>query len=348
MKHDDQAPRVTDYLWDRSGAIDGEVERLEMLLAPYRMEERPLEIRTRAAEPEKAQIWRFAFAMAACAVTALALLLYDTYNNPPSNGWQFVAEDGQAHGRELRSGLLRVGESIQTTTGERVTIRVASIGEVELRDQSQVKLVENREGRQRLAMEFGTLHARIYAPPAVFVVDTPAARAIDLGCEYTLNVDRTGAGHLSVDLGWVQLEYSGEQSLVPRGMVAEIAPGGLITPAYHPDATTSFKKALIVWSTDDQLTSQQRSDLLRQVLNEARHQDSLTIVNLFRRANSDNERAMIFDRLNQLVPAPAGINRDDVIADKHNALNPWWPAVYDALHLVPFQKTGPLKLNWYP
>ena len=350
MKHDEQAPQVSDYLWDRSGAIDAEVERLELVLAAYRMEERPLRAAAREAEPVSARIWRFGFAMATCASIVLALLLYDSYNSTRLDGWQFIAEQGhpEVQGREVRSGVLRVGESMQTTPGERVRIQVASIGEVELRDQSQVKLVESREGRQRLAMDFGTMHARIYAPPAVFVVDTPAARAVDLGCEYTLRVDRSGAGHLSVDLGWVQLEYSDEESLVPRGMVAEIAPGGLITPAYYPDATEGFRTALISWSLDASLNPQKRAERLEQVLRDARLQDSLTLVNLFRRANSESERVMIFDRLNQLVPAPAGVERDDVIADRRNAVASWWPAIYEAMHLVPFQKKGPLKLGWYP
>lgn len=350
MKHDEQAPHVSDYLWDRSGPIDPEVERLELLLAPYRMQERPLRVREREIEATSARIWRFGFAMAACAVVVLALFLYDAYNSSPHGGWQFVAEHGAAdvQGRQVKTGVLRVGESMETTAGERVRIRVASIGEVELRDQSEVKLVESREGRQRLAMNFGTMHARIYAPPAVFVVDTPGARAIDLGCEYTLNIDRTGAGRLSVDLGWVQLEYDGEQSLVPRGMVAEIAPGGRMTPPYDPDASPVFRKALIAWSTNDQLNAQQRADELKHVLSEARVQDSLTLVNLFKFAHAADERTQIFDRLNQLVPAPKGVNREDVVSDRHNAVEPWWPAVYDALHLVPFQKTGPLKLGWYP
>lgn len=350
MKHDDLAPQISEYLWDRSGAIDPEVERLEMLLAPYRIHERPLRATRHEQQTASTGIWRAGLAMAACTAIVLALLLYNNYNSTLHEGWQFVAEQGhtEVQGREVNSGVLRVGESMQTTSGERVRMRVGSIGEIELRDRSQVKLVESREGRQRLAMQFGTMHARIYAPPAVFVVDTPAARAIDLGCEYTLTVDRNGAGHLSVDLGWVQLEYSGEQSLVPSGMVAEIAPGGRLTPPYYPNTSPTFQKSLTVWSTDELLNPQQRSDLLRQVLKEARLQDSFTLVNLFRRATSENERAMIFDRLNEFVPAPATITRDDVVADRHNALDPWWPAVYDALHLVPFQKKTSLKLGWYP
>ena len=58
MKHDEQAPHVSDYLWDRSGPIDPEVERLELLLAPYRMQERPLRVREREIEATSARIWR--------------------------------------------------------------------------------------------------------------------------------------------------------------------------------------------------------------------------------------------------------------------------------------------------
>jgi len=350
MKEHEQAPQISEYLWDRSGAIDPEIERLELLLAPYRLEERPLRRPYREVESASVRIWRFGFAMAACATIVLALLLYDSYNNAPRAGWQFVAEAGhpEVQGQEVRAGVLRVGQSLETTAGERVRMQVATIGEVELRDHSQVKLVESREGRQRLAMQFGTMHARIYAPPAVFVVDTPAARAVDLGCEYTLTIDKDGSGHLSVDLGWVQLEYGVAESLVPRGMVADIAAGGAITPAYYPDATQAFRESLVPWSLGVTMNASERMQLLDRLLKEARLQDSLTLVNLFFRAQSSAERAHIFDRLNQLVPAPPEIKRDDVVAGNNSAVSPWWPEVYRALNVVPFQKKGPLKLNWYP
>ena len=348
--HDkNNAPQAPDYLWDRSGAIDPQIQRLETLLSSYRLNERPLRIP--AVEPQGLSVraWRLGFAFAACAVIVLVLFAYRAYNTART-GWQFVAEEGHpdVEGRSMKSGVLHVGQSLETTSGERVRIQVASIGEVEVRDQSQVKLVESREGRQRLAMHFGTMHARIYAPPAVFVVDTPAARAVDLGCEYTLNVDKSGNGHLSVDLGWVQLEYGSGESLVPRGMVAEIAAGGRITPAYYPDADQGFRESLVRWSLVEGMSAGERLQLLDTLLKEARLRDSLTLVNLFFRAQSPAERARIFDRLNQFVPAPPEVKREDVVAGIHSAVNPWWPAVYDALNLVPFQKKGPLNLNWYP
>ncbi len=343
------APREPDYLWDRSGPADPQVQRLESLLARYRMTERPLQMPATQLRGLSVRAWRFGFALAACAVIVLALFAYRAYNTAKT-GWQFVAEQGHpdVEGRSMKSGVLHVGQSLETTAGERVRIQVATIGEVEVRDQSHVKLLESREGRQRLAMEFGTMHARIYAPPAVFVVDTPAARAVDLGCEYTLTIDKSGSGHISVDLGWVQLQYSSDQSLVPSGMVAEIDAAGLITPAYYPDATPAFQKALVTWSLSNEVSEKQRAELLRTVLTEARLRDALTIVNLFRRANTADERARIFDRLNQLVPAPATVKREDVVSGVHNAVEPWWPEIYHALNLVPFVKNGPMRINAYP
>ena len=39
-----------------------------------------------------------------------------------------------------------------------------------------------------LRLAHGRLSARVTAPPRLFVVDTPAATAIDLGCAYDLAV----------------------------------------------------------------------------------------------------------------------------------------------------------------
>jgi len=343
------APQGPDYLWDRSGPSDPQIERLESLLASYRMTERPL--RAHLPEPQGLSLraWRIGFALAACAVIALVLFAYRSYNTARA-GWQFVAEQGHpdVEGRSMKSGVLHVGQSLETIAGERVRIQVASIGELEVRDQSQVRLLESREGRQRLAMRFGTMHARIYAPPAVFVVDTPTARAVDLGCEYTLTVNKDGSGHISVDLGWVQLQYSSVQSLVPSGMVAEIATDGRLTPPYYPDATPEFRKGLITWSLNDLLNEQQRSDMLNSTLKEARFRDALSVISMFRSARSSDERARIFERLDQLVPAPASVHRDEVINGMWNAVDPWWPEVYKALDVVPFVKNGPLKTNSFP
>jgi len=49
------------------------------------------------------------------------------------------------------------------------------------------------------------------------VVDTPSARAVDLGCQYTLNVDDRGDGLLKVTMGWVAFDTDGRESFIPAG-----------------------------------------------------------------------------------------------------------------------------------
>ena len=70
-------------------------------------------------------------------------------------------------------------------------------------------------GLKRVALDHGTIHAFIWAPPGQFVVDTPSARAVDLGCSYTLQVDASGAGLVRTALGWVGFQLNGRESFIP-------------------------------------------------------------------------------------------------------------------------------------
>ena len=74
---------------------------------------------------------------------------------------------------------------------------------IALEPNTRVQLVEARGREHRMSLERGTIHARIWAPPKLFFVKTPSATAVDLGCEYTLQVDDAGAGLVHVVLGWV-------------------------------------------------------------------------------------------------------------------------------------------------
>src|ERR1051326_5027313 len=144
-RHSD-APLGPDYLWDRSGPADPEILRLETLLSSYRMAEGPLRVPQPEIRGLSVRAWPLGFAFAACAVIVLVLFAYRSFNTART-GWQFVAEQGHpdVEGRSMRSGVLHVGQSLETTSGELVRMQVASIGEVEIGDQSQVQLVESRE-----------------------------------------------------------------------------------------------------------------------------------------------------------------------------------------------------------
>ncbi len=69
------------------------------------------------------------------------------------------------------------------------------------------------------------MHALIWAPPGQFIVDTPSAVAVDLGCRYSLEVHDDGSGVLRVEAGWVGFEHRGVRSLVPAKAVAATRTG---------------------------------------------------------------------------------------------------------------------------
>src|SRR5204863_5594651 len=114
-------------------------------------------------------------------------------------------------------GKIAVGEWLETNSTSRAEITVGEIGHVEVAPNSRIQLVEASENEHRLQLAVGAMHAKIYAPPRIFFVQTPTAEAIDLGCEYTLDVDEAGTSILRVQSGWVAFVCNGRESLVPEG-----------------------------------------------------------------------------------------------------------------------------------
>jgi len=200
-----------------------------------------------------------------------------------------------------RSGwrILRTGETISAAT----RIHRIGIGDVDIDANTVVRL----DGGTRLTLERGTIHAKTISPPGVFVVNTPHASAVDLGCEYVLTIAPEGGGLLRVMAGWVELNNLA-QSLVPAGATATIAADGRLGPPVFNDASAEFKTAIAIGN-------------LSLALSVARKRDAFTLINLFRNAN-DQERQQLFDRLNALVPAPAGVTPHSIEA--------WWPVVMKA------------------
>src|SRR5207244_1301597 len=135
------------------------------------------------------------------------------------------------------NGRLAVGQWLETDNTSRAQIKVGSIGQVEIDPNTRVRLVETKPTEHRLELEHGKMSARIWAPPRLFFVDTPAGVAADLGCAYTLEVDDQGGSLLRVTTGWVALQLKDRESMVPAGAACQTRRGvGPGTP-YFEDAS---------------------------------------------------------------------------------------------------------------
>ena len=235
---------------------------------------------------------------------------------PPSGAsWEVEAIAGTA------PNSIAVGELLETDARSRARIAVADIGTVELAPNSRVRLEETSKAEHRLALEKGMLHAKILAPPRLFIVDTPSGKAVDLGCEYTLEVDKDGNSILHVTGGWVALERGGRESMVPAGMMCMTKKGGGLGTPFSADATESFRKALENFDFS--------GGSVQPVVREAAFYDMFTLWHLLSRVRKD-ERGTVYDALAKLVPPPAKVTREGITSLDKKMLDSWKAEVENA------------------
>ena len=305
---------MSEYLWDRSGAPDSEVENLERLLEPLR-QQRELRL------PPARQI-PYAAIAASILIGILAWRLLPSAASRPTS-WTISEVYGNVragHEAARTSALLYTGEDLRTGDLSRVALEAEDFGRVDVRAGSEVRVVESGAGRQRMELRRGAIHALIWAPPRKFVVDTPSARAIDLGCQYDLSVDANGNGLLTVETGWVAFEHRGLESFIPAGASCRtVRARGPGTP-FYTDATPEFRQSLEQYEASGDLAS------LNRVLKNARAKDALTLWHLVSRV-PPSERAKVFDRFAQFVRVPHDVNRDRALALDRGALDRCWTAL---------------------
>jgi hypothetical protein len=239
------------------------------------------------------------------------------------------------------TGRLHVGDWLVTDATSKARMEVAEVGEVEVEPNTRLRLVRAGGGEHRLALARGTIHARIWAAPGLFYVNTPSSVAVDLGCAYTLNVDEDGAGLVRVTLGWVGFEFNGREAFIPEGAVCATRPGvGPGTPRYE-DAPEGYAEALAVLDFAPD-TDRRRGESLDLVLTRARRRDALTLWHLLARGDA-SARGRVYDRMAAVAPPPPGVTREAVLAGDRAALDRWW----NSLGLEDTTWWRLLKRNWY-
>lgn len=234
-------------------------------------------------------------------------------------GWNVdILGEGKANDGLPDTSKLGVGETLETNELSRAVVEVADIGRVEMEPNSRLRLIETRSSRHRIALDRGKMKAKIFAPPRIFVVETPTATAVDLGCEYTLEVDGDGNTRLHVTGGFVSLERAGRATIVPSGAVALTRKGKDVGTPFADDASEAFVEAL---SRVDFTDYSDKS--LRDVLTTARVKDSISLWHLLSRVRA-KERGEVFDALSERVKPPRNVTRAGVLTLEKAMLDDWW------------------------
>lgn len=263
--------------------------------------------------------WAYWVPLAAAAGVVGILLL-----RPRADTWavQRVAGAPRVGDQPLSaSGVIRVGQWLQTDDSSRAAIAVGSIGQVDVQPGTRVRLVRAVATDNHLALAYGAIHARVDAPPRLFFVDTPAGTAIDLGCEYDLETDSSGTGLLHVTGGFVQFAWGGVSTIVPLNAYAATRPGLPPGVPYVADAPRALRQALDAFAFGSG-----GADAVRRALAAARSEDALSVWHLLPRV-AESQRGAVYDRLAALVPPPAGVTRSAAIALDAATLDRYWTLI---------------------
>jgi FecR protein len=326
------------YLWDASGAPDPEIQRLESVLAELRQADRALVLPAgMPVAPRKfrtALVQMFAFprlATAAAILFALGVTLFFVRpKSRPETGptWDVANLQGapqigtKAIAANQAPAKLHVGQTIITNSDSRASLSQFDLGEIRIDPNSRVRLVQTDPNRKRIQLDVGTIHAAIWAPPGTFVVDTPSAVAIDLGCAYTLQVAPDGSGTLRTTLGWVGFHLNGRDSFIPAGAMCSTRPKLGPGIPYFENASSAFREAIPQFDSSPE-NSPTRIAALTKILSEARKQDALSLWHLLSRTTG-SERAQVYARFAALVPPPKGVTLDGILNLDQSMLDLWW------------------------
>lgn len=304
------------YLWDGQGEPDPEIQKLERALSNLRYQPRALhQVYDLPADPVKArQHLRVAAGIAASLLIGSMIGWYTHYKSKPADSaWRISWNGSQA-----RSA--RAGQTIDTGPHSVAQLDSEFVGEVRVDADSRLQIMQAAQEVQRLALLRGTIHAFIWSPPGQFVVDTPSAKTVDLGCRYTLHVAPDGSGILQVETGWVAFQWKNRESFIPQGAECVTRPSqGPGTPHYE-DAPAALTTALAQFDETHSLLA------LRTVLLSARSRDALTIWHLLIRTQGTT-RLLIFNRFRELVALPSSVTQEGILHGDPVAIDSSWNAL---------------------
>jgi hypothetical protein len=322
-----------DYLWNRSGAADAEIEHLESVLKPYALRTHDLDwslvsvdsstFATRTTSAIKRGLY-LTGAFAAILMVVGGVLIRSRFDWTPGSPWKVSTLAGrpQITGTGASRNTLAVGQSLITDTVSRARIRVAHLGIIEIEPNSEIRLVSTGSKHHRVTLQHGTISAHMWAPPFSFEVGTPSADLFDLGCAFVLHAEPSGAGWVRVTSGWVQFEAPGRKILIPAGAESLTRPNvGPGTP-YYLDSDPLFRAAIMNF---DAAANEEGQKLLalQTILQNARTRDAFTLFTVLTELPR-SQREPVLQRLEEFVPLPGGYTANEVLDLHADATDAYW------------------------
>lgn len=304
----------SDYLWDRSGQPDPEIQRLENLLSGFAHD---------GLRAEK--LPRRRILLAGAILLCAGLTGYGVWH---------LGQGAPATDVKLRvvgeDRLLAESEWFDATNVSRELRLERSdtwLGGFTLDPGSRLQARQIRDDVAQLYLDKGRMEAFVTldAHPRFVQTRTPATNCVDLGCQYTLTVDEAGDSVVVVTLGRVAFEDNGREVYVPQGATCRASKArGAGTPRYQ-DAPQPLVQALDAMDAAHDKSPDERLRLCNKVLGAVPLEDPRHCLSIFHFLQDRDRKVAAAARewlAIHLVPRSMQNDRDEM--KQYLEDNYWW------------------------
>jgi hypothetical protein len=301
---------VNEYLWNKSGAPDPEVRKLEELLGRYRLEPERLP-GDPAPRRARGRLFSLRAFVAIAAGLLVAALIFWAVTGFRTTGYRVIGVEGR--------DLVREGEGVSTGSQRGARLEIGWLGHVDIEPNSHVAVEDCGRDAHRLFLQRGSVKAKIWAQPRLFQIGTPAGNSIDLGCEYELDVADDGRSVLRVTTGQVAFEFEGREIYVPAGWTCVSDPKRGPGAPVNDEASAEYRAAL----SAVEFAADPDPALVAQVL-DVGHEGTLTLWHLLiSDETAPSLRHAAFEKLAKAYPRPDGVTEAGLVGGDAKMREAW-------------------------
>ncbi|HEX7358438.1 MAG TPA: sigma-70 family RNA polymerase sigma factor [Ignavibacteriaceae bacterium] len=245
----------------------------------------------------------------------IIIVLYNFLTSSGS-GWETIQFTGKPvlDKTEMKNGDMFEAEStIETDSNSSVTISIPDMGRLLIENSTIVSRTKNNN---EISLERGQIRKFEGNAADVFTVLTPLAKFTELykGGAFRLNVEASATCKLNVESGWVIVNIKEFDSYVPKNFGCLITRGKYAIP-YPSDSSPELISLLENFSGVNDVS-------IGTILSLITKKESLSLWHLMQLVSSEN-RFIVFDKLNELVPAPSTVTKEGIQALNKTMLLDW-------------------------
>jgi RNA polymerase sigma factor (sigma-70 family) len=232
------------------------------------------------------------------------------------SGWDIIQISGQPmidNTKIKQGGSFKPNSTITTDDQSTVTFSIPEVGRIMIDTSSIVKRAETGF---EINIESGGMKKYEGNASDFLTVQTPLALIKEFykGSAFKLKIMNRNSTLINVESGWITVEVKEFTSYIPKNYDCLISRGRYVLP-YYQDTKPELRSLIEGYSGINDPS-------IGTILSLVTIKDAIVLWHLLQLVSSEN-RFIVFDKLNELVPAPNGVTKEGIQALNKDMLMKW-------------------------